>query len=198
MKLEVEKGNVVLVHSHTFLPKGIQIMMNVSRWLRLDFKPFYKEISNHAAIGIGNNMILEAVKKGTKSGDFFGLYGNRTNVTIKVYEYNWSEDQLNVLDKLTPKYSDIPYEFSNFLVWILNIITFGIVWIGRRGTNASKQIYCSELISTMLYYMTVPFLSKNNAEVKMHNYLRKFWQKSPYQIEMMCEEYMKLKNTYIL
>ena len=76
---KVSKGQVILVHSHTFLPIGIQFMMNLYRWLRLDFKPLYKQVSNHAAFGVGNNTIIEAIKEGTKVRDFFDAYAGRKN-----------------------------------------------------------------------------------------------------------------------
>lgn len=195
---KVSKGQVILVHSHTFLPIGIQFMMNLYRWLRLDFKPFYKQVANHAAFGVGNNAIIEAIKEGTKVRDFFDAYSGRKNVVIKVYDYTWSSEQLNALDTLVDEYKDIPYEFTNFLVWPLNIITLGLIWIGRTGTKASKRIYCSELDATFLHYMTVPFLAKSETDDKMHNYFRRFWRKSPYQIEKFCDKYMTLVETYKL
>jgi len=196
--LNIENGEVMLVHGNSFLPKAIQFFMNLNRWLRLDFKPFYKEVANHTGIGIGNNQVFEAVAKGNKSLDINSHYYSKKGYVIKIYNLDLNSEQLFRLKTLCGLYKDIPYQYSNFIVWIVNILTLGFVWIGRTGTDASKEMFCSETTATTLFYITSPDTTVYSPHNKIHNKLRKFWRVSPYDIQKICEKYGTLKNTYII
>ena len=196
--LNIEAGEVMLVHGNKFLPKAIQFFMNLNRWLRFDFKPFYKEVANHTGIGIGNNQVFEAVAKGNKALDINSHYYSKKGYVIKIYNLDLNSEQLNRLKVLYGLYKDIPYQYTNFIVWIVNILTLGFVWIGRTGTDASKEMFCSETTSTMLFYATSPDTTIYSPHNKIHNKLRRFWRVSPYDLQKICEQYGTLKNTYII
>lgn len=196
--LKIEKGEVMIVHGSSFLPVAIQLFMNINRWLRLKFKPFYKDVANHTGIGIGDNKVFEAVEKGNKALDINSHYYSKKGYVIKIYSFDFNQLQLDHLTTYYNLYKDIPYQYTNFIVWIINILTFGFIWIGRKGTDASKEMFCSETTSTLIYYMTTPDLAVLSSHNKIHNKLRRFWRISPYDIQELCEKYGTLKSTYTI
>lgn len=197
-KLTINKGEVMIVHGNTILPILIQFFMNLNRWLRLEFKPFYKEVANHTGIGVDTDIVFEAVAKGNKPLDINSHYYSKKGYVIKVYSFDFNQIQLDHLKAYYELYKDIPYQYTNFFVWIVNILTLGFVWIGRTGTDAAKEMYCSETTSTLLYYMTTPDLAILSSHKKMHQKLRRFWRVSPYDIQKICEQYGTLKSTYVI
>jgi len=60
----VKKGDIILIHSHNLTARIIQFGMNLERWRKLDFTPFWSKVYNHAAICIEDGIIAEALSKG--------------------------------------------------------------------------------------------------------------------------------------
>ena len=196
--IELQFGDIVTVHSHHFLAKAIQFFMNVNRWIRFDFKPFYKEVSNHSAMALNDNLIIEATKDGVVIHDVNKVYPKGCNKTIKVYRYYFSDTQKDSINRLSIKLKDTPYQFDNFLLYPLYILTLGILWLGRKASYSFNRIYCSELVATLLYYATVPTSWVKNKDEHTHYYFRTFWKTSPHRVERWCEKNCTLIETHVL
>jgi hypothetical protein len=196
--IEVKQGDIVIVHAPHFLARVIQFFMNLSRWLRLDFKPIYKSVGNHTAVGLGSNIVVEATKHGVEFRDVNKAYPAGSGVKIKVYRYDMSFDQLVTVTNLATRLKNIPYQFDNLLIYPIYIITFGLVWIGRKATYALNKIYCSELTGIILYYTTVPIYWHQEKDEHTHYYFRTFWKTSPHRVERWCEKNCTLIATYEL
>ena len=50
--MQLKEGDILLIHSRTFIARIIQLGMNIERWRWFSFKPFWKKVANHAAICI--------------------------------------------------------------------------------------------------------------------------------------------------
>lgn len=190
--INTQSGDIVIVHSHNFTARGIQFFMNLWRWLHLDFKPFYKEIANHDAIGYKTGFVEEAIKEGTKINNVNTAYPQGCNKTVKVYRYNFTTEQIKAVEQMCIMLKDTPYQFSNLLVYPLYILTFGLVWLGKKGSDSFNKEYCSELISTIIYYATNPLIANDGLDRTTHKYFMKFWSSSPYKVQKWCEEYCQL------
>lgn len=196
--IQVEPGDIVIVHAHHFLARGIQFFMNVYRWLQLDFKPFYKQVANHAGMGNYYNEIIEAAKEGVVSKNINEVYPEGCNRVVKVYRYHWTPEQIESINESFSKLKGKPYQFTNFLSFIAYILSFGLFWPGRKGREASNQIFCSEFDSTCIYLATAWNLAVTTDDNKAHKFFSKYWNRSPYQVEQWCEEYCDLVEVYSL
>ena len=191
-------GDIVLVHSTSFLAKGIQVFMNISRWLHLEFKPFYHTtITNHAGMGNVNNEIIEAVAKGFLSEEINQAYSKNKGTTLSVYRYPWTAAQKENLKATYARLQGHPYQFTNFLSYIVNIFTFGLVWFDY-GKSVSDKVYCSEGDATAIYFATALGMSINPHDAATHKYFKRYWRTSPYKIEQWCKKYCELVNVYKL
>lgn len=193
--MKVQHGDIVVFHGNSFISKGIQLFMNLWRWVNLEFKPFYKNVPNHIAMGDNNNMIIEAVDKGIKRVDFDKRdYGKKA--TVKVYRYPWSVWQEKEINKLYDKYEGTPYQFINFLQYIPYILSVGLLWIGTRGGKSDKKLYCSEFAARIIHDATGPRLLKSRNDIESNHYFRDYWKISPLQVARWCELYGTLIATY--
>jgi hypothetical protein len=193
--MKVQHGDIVVFHGHSFVSRGIQFFMNVWRWVNLEFKPFYKSVPNHIAMGDNNNVIIEAVEKGIKRVNFATRdYGKKA--TLSVYRYKWSDQQIKIIDTLYNKYEGTPYQFINFLQYIPYILSVGLLWIGTRGNKSDKKLYCSEFVAKIIHDITVPGVAKSLKDLDANSYFRDYWKVSPLQVSRWCEVNCELVAQY--
>jgi hypothetical protein len=193
--MKVQHGDIIVFHGHSFISKGIQFFMNLWRWVNLEFKPFYKNVPNHIAMGDNDNTIIEAVEKGIKRVDFATRdYGKKA--TVSVYKYEWSVWQEREINRLYDKYDGTPYQFINFLQYIPYILSVGLLWIGTRGSASDKKLYCSEFAAKIIHDATMAGLSKSKEDMDANGYFRDYWKISPLQVARWCEVNCKLVVTY--
>lgn len=198
MNIQIERGDIILVHSKGFLPRGIQLFMNITRWTQGKFKPFYDtNITNHVGMGYGDNMIIEAVKEGVVPEEINKAYEGHKGTVISVYRYPWTKVQLKSLDNTFGKLKGKPYQFTNFLSYIVNIFTFGLIWLDG-GKSVTDAEYCSEVVGTAIYKATDNRIAKTDFNAATHKYFEKYWRTSPYKIELWCKKYCTLVSVHTI
>lgn len=198
MKLQVQHGDIVVFHSHGWLSICIQFFMNVSRWFGFKFKPLYAEVPNHIAMGDNDNSVIEARAEGVFITPMYADSISKGKKIIRIYRYPWSIKQETQINLLYNCFEGTPYQYANFFQYILYIVTFGIVWVGGKGTSSSNKIYCSELAARILYMITVRELAKSDADHNAHIYFRDYWKINPLQIERWCKTNCELVQEYNL
>lgn len=196
--ITIQKGDIVLVHSTSFLAKGIQVFMNITRWTQGKFKPFYdKGITNHIGMGYGNNMIIEAVKDGVVPEEINKSYEGHTGTVITIYRYPWSDIQLDSMDDTFAKLKGKPYQFTNFLSYIVNIFSFNTIWLDH-GKSVTDREYCSEVAGTAMYRATDTEVAATVLDIVTHDYFKKYWRTSPYKVETWCKKYCVLVSKTVI
>lgn len=192
--MKVEFGDIVTVHSHSFLSLGIQFFQNVWRWVGFKWKPFWAEVPNHIAMGDKNNKIIEAIGQGVFSQPFDRPSFLEGNKIVKVYSYPWTSNQKRVINSVYNENEGKKYQNINFIQHIIYILTFGVIWIGKPGPG--KESYCSELGSQAIFEATDRSLVHRYSDADAHVYFRDFWKISPYQMNVWVEKNCTLKATY--
>lgn len=193
--MKVQHGDIVVFHGHGFISLAIQLFMNMWRWMNLEFKPFYKKVPNHIAMGDNGNVVIEAVADGIKRVNFATRdYGKKQ--TVKVYRYPWSIKQERQINVYYAKYEGVPYQYVNFLQYIPYILTVGILWLGRRGKASDNRLYCSEFAAKIVHEITSPEYAKSYKDLDAHLYFRDYWKISPLQVARWCEVNCELVSTY--
>lgn len=190
--MEISEGDILLVRSNNILAKTIQFGMKLKYYFALDFKK--RDIQNHAAIGVGNNRIVEAVYKTVKNWNINDAYRGKKNATLSVYSFDWNPEALAKLKAISKPLEGKKYQYSNFAAWAVNIFTLGAVWPGKRYDKAKERQYCTETVGTCIYYMTEDCLDVLSIVTKRT--FRKFWRTSPNKLADFCRDYGKLKSTY--
>lgn len=195
--LRTQQGDILIFHGHSWISLAIQFFMNAWRWINFDFKPFYKHsVPNHVAMGDTNNNIIEARAEGVFICplDHYAKDGGR--VIIKVYRYPWDDKQIREINKYYGKYEGTPYQYVNFLQYIIYICTFKLLWLGKKREASDKKLYCSELAARIIYFVTRMELAKSNQDNDTHMYFRDYWKISPYVLNRWCECNCELITTY--
>lgn len=192
--MKVEFGNIVTVHSHSFLSIGIQFFENVWRWLGFKWKPFWANIPNHIAMGDKDNRIIEAIGQGVFSQPFDREEFLEGTKTVKVYSYPWTSQQKKVISRVYNDSEGKEYQKVNFLQYIVYIMTFGAIWLGRKGPG--KKMYCSELGAQVMYEATERWLMHRFSDSDAHVYFRDYWKISPYQMDVWVQKNCKLEAIY--
>jgi len=192
--MKVEFGDIVMVHSHSFLSIGIQFFENLWRWLGFKWKPFWAEVPNHVAMGDKNNNIIEAISQGVFSQPFNRKEFLEGRKTVKVYKRHWSISQKRVINRVYNESEGKEYQKINFLQYIIYIITFGALWLGRK-TDGNKM-YCSELGAKVMYDTTERWLANGPVDADAHIYFRDYWKISPYQMNVWVEKNCQLVAVY--
>lgn len=192
--MKVEFGDIVTVHSHSFLSLGIQFFQNVWRWVGFKWKPFWAEVPNHIAMGDKNNKIIEAIGQGVFSQPFDRPSFLEGKKIVKVYSYPWTSTQKRVINSVYNETEGNPYQNINFIQHIIYILSFGALWIGKKGPG--KQSYCSELGAQAIFEATARYIARIDSDFDAHVYFRDFWKISPYQMNVWVEKNCKLKATY--
>ena len=196
-KLKLKQGTIVLFHGKTFLPRGIQFFMNLKRWLSCRLNPFWENIYNHAGMMLGNNELAEAAAEGIRIQEINEAYANTRYQYINAYTYPWSQKQLYVMTQLAREWEGTKYQTVNFLQWILNILSFGKIWIGRKGRRADNAFYCIESVVTQIYYATAPGVATTKTDKKLHERVKNLYhQPSPLLLMDICKEFMTLERTF--
>lgn len=204
--MNVNRGEIVIVHSNNVSALLIQFGMNLMRWMNpmtwyrlvkgVSKHKIWRTIFNHDGMGRDTDMVQEAVSKGTVTHNLDAAYSGRNNITIRVYRYEWSEEQLDAMEKIAVRMEGKKYQFDNFIQWAVYILTFGTVWFGKSGSKALNKIYCSELNAMKMYYATAPNLSRNDTDDEIHQMFMRYWRVNPKQVQDFCEKYCKLVNEY--
>ncbi len=195
--MEVQYGDIVTVHSHSFLSLGIQFFENLWRWLGFKWKPFWAEVPNHIAMGDNDNRIIEAIAEGVFSQPIDRPAFIEDDKMVKVYRYPWTNAQKEVIGKIYNDSEGKDYQKINFLQYIIYIITFGAIWLGRKGGSPNKM-YCSELGAKVMYETTDRDLMANPKDYDAHVYFRTYWKISPYQMNVWVEKNCTLVATYYI
>jgi len=206
----IEAGDVVMVHSKKPIGRLIQFGMNLIRWTSIKSilrilqgkEPIYKFIYNHGGMGRFSNTIQEAIAKGVKTRNESLAYPhmklassledarlNSKKYIIAVYRYNWTQRQLIAHENLSNSIENIKYQFDNFLLYLIYILSFRIIWLGKQNIKATNNIYCTEANSYKMFYMTNPLLSTNKIDKDIHYRLRKYWIGHPLKQQLICEDY---------
>jgi len=192
--MKVEFGNIVTVHSHSFLSLGIQFFENVWRWVGFKWKPFWASVPNHIAMGDKDNKIIEAISQGVFSQPFDRPEFLEGTKTVKVYSYPWTSQQKKVISRVYNNSEGKEYQKLNFLQYIIYIMTFGVIWLGRK--KVGKKMYCSELGAQVMYEATERWLAHGVSDSNAHIYFRDYWKISPYQMNVWVERNCTLVATY--
>lgn len=195
MIMKVEFGDIVMVHSHSWLSLGIQFFENVSRWLGFKWKPFWAEVPNHVAMGDKDNRIIEAIEQGVFSQPINREEFLKGNKIVKVYRYPWTQMQKMAIGRVYSKSEGKPYQVINFLQHIVYILTFNTIWLGRSGDKGGKM-FCSELGAECMYEATTRWLQKRWSDSDAHVYFRDYWKISPYQMNVWVEKNCTLISEY--
>lgn len=169
----LQRGDIILTHSHNFTARVIQLGMNIERWLKLDFSPFWKKIYNHAAICLGDELIAEALPKGITIRTFSEAYLNSKDHDYIVYRIFLSNKESNLLCFIATRYKGVRYQFMNFLQFIPKIF-FG-VWLGKTHKKADDLLYCTEYVALVLNGATDNKLFKE------------YWKTDPNEVQNWCE-----------
>lgn len=194
--MKVEFGNIVTVHSHSFLSIGIQFFENMWRWLGFKWKPFWANIPNHIAMGDKDNKIIEAIGQGVFSQPFDRPEFLEGTKTVKVYSYPWTSQQKKVISRVYNDSEGREYQKVNFLQYIVYIMTFGGIWLGRKGVG--NKMYCSELGAQVMYEATDRWNARTPKDSDAHVYFRDFWKISPHQMSIWVEKHCKLESVYTI
>lgn len=154
---ELEKkmlpGDLVFVKSKGFLPWAIRFFMRIYAKLKYGYNPTV--IYNHMGI-IGSHGNEIRVGESTAKGFPFRMltdaykledWGNR----VVVYRFcddssELSYDKMAVINNKikTLSFDQTPYEFWNFIWWIVFIMSGFKIYIGAKGRKARKKMYCFE------------------------------------------------------
>ena len=195
--MKVQNGDILIFHSHSLLSRIIQFFMNL--WQYVGFMtPDKLSTPNHVAMGDKDNCIIEARAEGVYISPFNDILKTKMNGTIKIYRYPWSTMQYEDINNNYIKYEGRPYQYINFLQYILFIISFGAIWIGRKGNMADKKMYCSELAATIMYSATREGLAKSDTDRDAHLYFRHYWKVSPFVLYRWCSINCDLVTTYLV
>lgn len=170
----IKKGDIILVHSYNFLGKLIQFGMNLERWRKLDFTPFWSKIYNHAAICIEDGIIAEALAEGITIDLWEYTYGKSQDKDVVIYRPDLTKIELMTLRYEASKYSGVRYQFINFLQYIPKIL-FGI-WLGATHKRSEDELYCTEYVALVLNKVSKGVL------------FPKYWETSPNDIHTWCEK----------
>lgn len=176
--MEIKKGDILLVHSHNIMGRIIQFGMNLEKWRQLSFKPFWKEIYNHAAICVEDGYIAEALAEGIVIHSFDSAYGKKKNRKLLIYRPNWTKEELDILYPTAIQYTGVKYQFINFIQYIPKIL-FG-VWLGKTHVSAEDRLYCTEYVALVMNKITHGKLFK------------KYWRTSPSGVQNWCSKNCKL------
>ena len=134
---KVQFGDVIAVHSYTFLGKAIRFFMR-------KYKPQYKTY-NHNAVVIdiwGEKWIAEALAWGVRVHKFEDSdYANSNNWDILRHKQGFTDEQINKMSKKCVNLAGIRYQYENLSMWVLKI-WFKIDLFKKKD---EKAIYCSEL-----------------------------------------------------
>ena len=194
--MKVQYGDIVFIHSHSFLSLGIQFFENLWRWVGFKWKPFWAELPNHVAMGDNDNRIIEAIQQGVFSQPFNRDEIRKGKKTIKVYSYPWSDEQKKVIDEVYDNLEGKPYQIVNFFQNIIYTLTFGVIWLGRKGDASNGAVYCSKLGAEIMYKTTTRDLVKSDLDSDAHVYFRDYWKTTPYQMSVWIEDNAGLTHTY--
>lgn len=176
--MNIKKGDIILVHSHKFLGRLIQLGMNIERWRWFSFKPFWKRVYNHAAICIEDGIIAEALAGGITVLPFEEAYPDFKTREVAIYRPKLTKKQLEMLPNIAKQYEGVHYQFINFLQYIPKIF-FGL-WLGKTYKSAEDKLYCTEYVSLVLNKTT-------NGKL-----FPKYWRSSPSGVQSWCEKNCKL------
>lgn len=168
----IKKGDIILVHSHNLTAKIIQVGMNIERWRKLDFTPFWSKIYNHAAICIEDGIIAEALPTGITVDLWEYTYEKPQNKDVIIYRPPLSKQELVTLYYEANKYNGVRYQFINFLQYIPKIF-FGI-WFGTTHKRSEDELYCTEYVALVLN------------KISNDKLFPKYWKTSPNDIYLWC------------
>lgn len=194
--MKIQHGDILIYHSHSVISLCIQFFMNMWRWVNFRFKPFYDTVPNHAGMGEKYNHVVEALANGIVDHPIEDIIKDKMTGTIKVYRYFWSIRQRGVINLAYKRYIGTPYQYVNFLQYIVYILTFGTIWIGTKGDKTDSKLYCSEFVANIMYRCTEMGLAKSPSDEDAHKYFRDYWKISPYVLERWCAVNCQLVNTY--
>ena len=194
--MKVQHGDILSFHGHSFISLGIQFFMNIWRWIHFDFKPFYKKVPNHIAMGYNDNDIIEARAEGVFISSLDHYLEGKGCTTINVYRYPWSDEQKKEITRYYEQYEGTKYQYVNFFQYIIFILTLGLLWIGRKRESSDNKIYCSELAARIIYYSTRLTLAKSEEDHAAHMFFRNYWKVPPYQLDRWCQDNTSLVTTY--
>lgn len=194
--MEIKSGSVVLFHGKKFLPRSIQVAIKIKLLLSLRFKSAFKKVFNHAEIGLRDNQVAGAIEEGIEIRDF-NVYSDDSYQLVRVYEYDWSEDQLSAIETVARMWDPKKYQFLNFGQWIVNIFSLGLIWPGNKFAKADNRFFCTEFVGTLLYYATAPNLARTKSDQEINKMLSKqYWKTSPDLLKRICDKHMKLACEY--
>lgn len=134
---KVQFGDVIAVHSYTFLGKAIRFFMR-------KYKPQYKTY-NHNAVVIniwGEKWVAEALAWGVRLHKFECTEYNQTNNwDILRHKLGFTDKQIEAMSKKCASLAGIRYQYENLPMWVLKIL-FKFNLFKKQDERA---IYCSEL-----------------------------------------------------
>lgn len=217
--MRINEGDIILVHSKGITGRLIQVGMQLIRFTTLKTlykiikgkEPIWKFLYNHGEMGRRGNRVQGAIAKGVKTRKSKEAFKdmklastieeakkNFTKKIITIYSYDWTIEQLNTHGIISSQIEDTKYQFDNFLLYLIYILTLRLVWLGRQSNKADNNIYCTEANSMKMFYMTSPNTSKGKIDDSIHYKLRKYWIGHPLVQQTICEKYCKLEKIYYI
>lgn len=181
--MKIGAGEIFLDHAHNVTGRVIQFGMNLERWRKLQFRPFWKKVYNHAGIGIGGNELSEALGGGITNQDINVAYRDDKNKEFLIYKIPGTTAQhLKEIKKISKEYNGVKYQFINFLQYVPKIL-FG-VWLGKKEKGSEDRLYCTEYVGMILW------------KVYGIEQFKDYWVTSPSEVQNWCKENCILVNEY--
>jgi len=217
--MKINEGDIILVHNKSIVGRLIQVGMQLIRFTTLKTlwkivrgkEPIWKFLWNHGEMGRRRNTVQGAIEtgvktrisikafKGMKKADSLDEAKKKYKKKIVVrYSYNWDLDQLVVGEVIAKQIEDTVYQFDNFLLYLVYILSLRLIWLGRQSNKADNAIYCTEANSMKMFYMTSPNLATKETDHSVHFKLRKYWIGHPLVQQEICEKYCKLEDIYYI
>ena len=168
-------GDIILTNNTSFIARAIRLFMRrYAKKLGVHVDKFY----NHAAICVeyeGKKLIAESMIKGVQIKQTPEEFlEHNPNHLILTWIDPLSEKEQELVSDIAINYSLMitRYDFANFIQQI-RLINSGI-WYGKTGEDASKRLYCSELVAICMDAVRGVFphwWSKNPLDIQLSEVL---------------------------
>lgn len=144
---DIKTGDIGLSINDSFLAKGIRFFMNVYR--RVKGLP-KRQLFNHSFHFVwleGELFVAEAIAKGGVLRPYRGAYLKKhIRHMVKTPIDPYTDEEKKELKRFTITFigQNHEYQFLNFPIQILYVISGGRWWIGRKGKKSRERVYCTE------------------------------------------------------
>lgn len=151
LEKSIESGDIGLSINDSFLARSIRFFMKI--YMKIKGLPS-RQLFNHSFhfIWVEDELfVAEALAQGGVLRPYKSAYFDKNiRHKIKKPSHIYSDEEKENFVKFTIKFfgKNKEYDFVNFPLQIIYILTNGRKWYGKKGKKAQKRIYCTEATAT--------------------------------------------------